>query len=249
MSKLFKTVLILSLLGNLTIAFVAYKALSYRAYINVYLDKYTNVVREFSQREVFHQANEALVSDTTVPGRLVFFGTQVTDHWDLNSYFGDYETINRGISAQRVAGFILRFRPDVIELKPEAVIVEISSYNFRPNATIDEIFDYAVSMADLARYHGITPILTTVIPPTSDYVVEEHKDYIVKDSVAVYSAMIRRYAKEQGLPLADFNAVVSNNKGFLIRDLASSQVDLNEAGYKAISQAVSTCLPHRSAAP
>ena len=69
MNKLFRTVLILSLLGNLTIAFVAYKAIMYRAHINVFLDKYTNVVNEFSQRAVFEKANVPLRSDTLVPGR------------------------------------------------------------------------------------------------------------------------------------------------------------------------------------
>ena len=242
MTAKWRTILILSLIGNLSIVYVAYKAYEYRCHINHFLDKYTQVVAEFSGRSVYEEANAALRSDAKVTGRVVFLGTQVTEVWDVKKFFPDYETVNRGVGGQRVAGFLLRFRPDVIELFPEAVVMEISSYNFRPNVTIKEISDYIVSMAELARAHDIRPVLTTVAPPRAGYVVEEHSDYEVRDSVVGYNRWLLDYASTNGFPCADFFEAVTDEDGFLREDLSSNRVDLNDKGYESISRVTADLL-------
>jgi len=238
MTPKWRFVLLVSLIGNLTIAYVGYKAWDYRSSINYWLEKYNYVVDEFSGSDYYRDADPALKSDTIVPGRVVFFGTQVMEEWPLEEYFPGYEAINRGVTGQRVAGFLLRFRPDVIELGPRYVVIEVSSYNFRSNTRPREIFDYVVSMAELARYHGIEPILTTCIPPREDYEVDEHEDYIVRDTVAMYSRWLSAFATENGFLIADWRKAVSDSNGYLRHDLARTKVDLNRDGYRAIAATV-----------
>jgi lysophospholipase L1-like esterase len=238
MNRKWKIILVISLLGNLTIVYVGYKALEYRDHINYFLDKYTQVVDEFSGREVYEKANDSLRTDDRVDNRIVFIGTQLVQNWDLDRYFTEYEAINRGIGGQLLAGFPLRFRPDVIELSPEAVIIEVSSYNFRPNNSVKQIQDYVADMAELAAAHSIVPVLTTVIPPRSDYSVYEHEDYAVKDSVILYNEWLVSLAAASGFKLADFYLTVTDDDGFLRDDLSVSRVDLNQRGYELISQVV-----------
>lgn len=238
MNRKWKTVLVISLLGNLAIFYVGYKALEYREHINYFLDKYNHVADEFSGREVYENANEALRTDFQVDNRIVFIGTQLVQNWDLGRYFPGYETINRGISGQLIAGSPLRFRPDVIELSPEAVIIEVSSYNFRPNNSVKQIRDYVADMAELAAAHSIVPVLTTVIPPRSDYFVYEHEDYEVKDSVVIFNQWLVSFAADNDFRYADFYKTVTDDDGFLREDLSVSRVDLNVHGYELISRAV-----------
>lgn len=242
MTRQWRFVLIVSLIGNLTIAYVGYKAYEYRSHINFWLDKYLYVVDEFSERDQYAEADVPLHSDTTVAGRVVFFGTQVSLNWPLEKYFPEYETINRGVDGQRAAGFLLRFRPDVIALHPEAVVIEVSSYNFRPNTTAREMFDYVASMAELARCNGIEPILTTVIPPRAEYEVYEHPKYHVADTAAMYSNWLRDYARINGFHIADWAKVVSDEHGFLRHELSVDLVDLNDSGYAAIATETQTAL-------
>ena len=242
MTRQWRFVLIISLIGNLTIAYVGYKTYEYRSHINYWLDKYLYVVDEFSERDQYVAANVTLQSDTTVAGRVVFFGTQVTLNWPLDQYFPGYETINRGVDGQRAAGFLLRFRPDVIALHPQAVVIEVSSYNFRPNTTAREMLDYVASMAELARCNGIEPILTTVIPPRAEYEVYEHPEYHVADTAAMYSGWLKDYAAAHGFPVVDWAKAVEDDKGFLRHDLSFDLVDLNDSGYAAISAATNAVL-------
>jgi len=246
MTPRWRFVLLVSLIGNLTIVYVGYKAWEYRSSINEWLDKYLYVVDEFSGRDRYEQEDESLKSDSIVPGRIVFFGSQVIEEWSLVNYFPGYEAINRGVTGQRLAGFLLRFRPDVVQLKPQYVVIEVSSYNFRPNTDARENFDYVVTLAEMARCYGIEPILTTCIPPRDDYEVDEHEDYKVKDTVAVYSDRLKEFAAEHDFLVADWRTAVADQNGYLRHDLARTKVDLNPAGYQAVAAAVILALESKT---
>jgi len=253
MTSKFRLVLLVSLIGNLTIVYVGYKAWGYRSNINYWLDKYLYVVDEFSGRSTYESANIALTSDTIIPGRVVFFGTQVITDWPLADCFPYFETINRGVTGQLAAGFLLRFRPDVVELGPQYVVIEVSSYNFRPNTRPREIFDDIITLAEIARCHGIEPILTTCIPPRDDAEIDEHEDYMIRDTVAMYSAWLTDFAQVNRYLIADWRSAVADSNGFLRNDLARTKVDLNLDGYREITvtvlQALQTPVPRLSNSP
>jgi len=230
-----KMLLVVSLLANLAIVYVGYKAWTYRSNINYWLNRYNHAVAEFSKRDVHADSNADLSNPNQDKKRVVFFGTQVTSNWPIEELFPSYETIDRGADSQWVAGYLLRFRSDVIELEPAAVVIEISSYNFRPNQSSQEIREYTMSMIDLAVANGIVPIPATIIPPTQDYSVYELPDFAVKDTVLAFSAWLTDYAQQRNLEVADFRAAVADETGFLRADYAVGQVDLNRAGYEAIS--------------
>jgi lysophospholipase L1-like esterase len=249
MTKTWRLVLLVSLIGNLTVAYVAYKAYEYRSNINYWLDKYLYVVDEFSGRSRYESVNHSFVSDTIVPGRIVFLGTQVIEEWPLAEYFPGFEVINRGVTGQRAAGYQLRVQPDVLDLRPQYVVIEVSSYNFRPNFRVREIFDYVRTMAALARCQGIEPVLTTCIPPRDDFEVEEHEEYKVRDTAALYSGWIAELAYKDGYLLADWRAAVADQNGFLRTDLARTKVDLNPDGYRVIAESVLKALKPAPSAP
>ena len=236
MGKSWKIVLVISLVGYLAAGYAAYKAIMYRTYINYWLDKYQAVVSEFSGRDVYAGENESLRSPVQVSRRVVFVGTQVTRSWDLKKYLPDFEPVNRGIVGQRVSGFVLRFVPDVIELGPQAVVVEISSYNFRPQWPVKETQDYVSQMADLARSHDIRPILATVIPPRKG--VEDLGPYAIMDSLAAFNNWLRSYCQAGKIACVDFDRLLSGADGRLREELSFDAIDPNAEGYRVMSDAV-----------
>lgn len=234
MSKRFKVVLVLSLIANLGIVYVAYKALEYRAHINEYLDKYNNVVNEFSGRGFYLSDNDELAATDPDSSRVVFIGSQLTENWDVADCFPEFEAINRGISGQRLAGFVLRFPSDVIRLQPAAVVIEFASYNFRVEHRLEEIQDYVISLATLARANDIEPILTTVIPTRVNLYPE---GYSVSDSVVKFNDWLRGYCNDKDYRLVDFYAVLSDTNGLLPLERSASAIKPNAAGYDLISEA------------
>lgn len=242
MTKTIKITLLLSLVANLAIFYVGYKALEYRSHINLFLEKYEHVSGEFSSRSEYAEMNPEFASNTIVDNRIVFFGTQVTQKFNLPKFFPEYDVHNRGVEGQRVSGYLLRYKPDVLDLMPKAVVIEISSYNFREYNSIEEIKDYTELLAELAKYNKIEPFLTTVIKPSKEFesVVDDKElgDYNVFDSVDVYNNWLRELCQLNGYVLIDCQNLIGDENGFLAEQFASNLVEPNNEGYAILAKAI-----------
>ena len=243
MKRIWKIVLIVSLLANLGVIYVARKALEYRGHINEWLDKYVSVVEEFSGRQYYQDDDERLKSDTLMPNRVVFFGTQLIKNWDLKTSFPDFDAINRGIPGQRAAGMLLRFRPDVIELHPRVVVLEVSSYNLRVPESLAEIQDYFVSMVDLARQNSIVPVALSMMPILADSAfVFENDAYKIADSIISYNTWLTGYCRDNKIALIDIFSALKDPQGFLNPEYARDAINPNPIGYGIISDSVRIAL-------
>lgn len=233
--------------------FVGYKALDYRRHVNYFLDKYTNVVTEFSGRDKYRQDNVRVAAATDSIARVVFIGDQIIENWPLERYIKKVQPLNRGITGQRLEGFLLRFRSDVIDLKPRAVVIQFSSYNFRPQNAVKDIKDDIVSLADLARFNKIEPILTTVIP------VRRHENkfesesfpqsYAVADTLKAFNNWLADYCRVNDVKLLDFNGALKDDKGFLPESLSFDNTHLNAAGFDRLAEAANKVLAELLAPP
>ena len=105
-----------------------------------------------------------------MPGRprVVFLGDSITDGWRLNEYFGDRDFVNRGISGQITGEMLGRMKADVIDLKPEAMIVLAGTNDIARGVPVAAIENNLAMIADLAEFHKIKPLFASVLP-VSDY--------------------------------------------------------------------------------
>src|SRR5579871_1901444 len=128
-------------------------------------------LQDWNQLGRYHQANEDLKKQPAEPKRVVFMGDSITDFWRLDQYFPGKPYINRGISGQTTPQMLVRMYPDVIDLKPAALVVLAGindvSHNTGPS-TADMIEQNLMAMTELAQHHQIKVILCSLLP-VSDY--------------------------------------------------------------------------------
>src|SRR4029078_13457988 len=75
--------------------------------------------------------------------------------------------IGRGISGQTTPQMLVRFRQDVIALKPAVVVILGGTNDIAGNtgpSTLEMIEDNLMSMTELARANGIRVVLSSVLP-------------------------------------------------------------------------------------
>ena len=90
-------------------------------------------------------------------------------------------------------------------------------------------------MADVARVHGIEPIIGTVISPGRE---ASSTEPAIMDSLGIFNGWIRANAEAGRWRCADFNAVLADDAGYLREELSADLIEPNEAGYEAMAQAV-----------
>lgn len=127
-------------------------------------------IQDFAGRGAYAKENAALPAAPA--NRVVFLGDSITEFWGKESAFFPGEPyLNRGIAGQTTAQMLIRFRQDVIDLEPAAVIIQgglADIAGFTGPSSLEEIEDNLRSMAELASFHHISPILVGV-PPAADY--------------------------------------------------------------------------------
>ena len=126
---------------------------------------------DFGGLEHFKDADAKLPAPAPGEDRVVFMGDSITEIWKLDGSFPGKPYINRGISGQTTPQMLLRFRQDVIDLKPKVVIILGGTNDIAGNTgpmTLEQTEGNLASMAELARANGIRVVLCSILP-ASDY--------------------------------------------------------------------------------
>ena len=124
-------------------------------------------LQDWNQLSRYYEANRELMERPVDAGRVVFMGDSITDGWRLDDSFPGKPYVNRGISGQTTAQMLVRFYPDVLALKPAAVVVLAGTNDIARNngpQTLEMIQQNIMAMTELAQGHGVKVVLWRSCP-------------------------------------------------------------------------------------
>ena len=183
-----------------------------------------------------YQSDNAKILDEKTPVKVVFMGNSITQGWaDMRpEFFKDHGFIGRGIGGQTTPQMLLRLRQDVLDLKPEAVVILAGINDIAQNTgpiTLKETLGNIQSMAELALAHGINPIICSVLPANS---FPWRPEIIPTQHVIDLNSQLQRWALEKNLVYVDFYTPMVDEKHGLKSDLGYDPVHPNVAGYQVM---------------
>lgn len=189
---------------------------------------------DWPQLARYRADNAALAAPAKGEPRVVFYGDSITDAWGRakgTTFFPGRPYINRGIAGQTTAQMVVRFRQDVIDLHPAAVVILAGTNDIAGNtglATPRMIEDNLRSMTELAQANHIRVILASVLP-TSDY--PWHPGLQPAGKVRALNTWLRGYAARVGATYLDYYQALVNDRGGMDKRLARDGVHPTPAGY------------------
>lgn len=169
--------------------------------------------------------------------RIVFMGDSITEFWSTINpdFFVAKPYINRGISGQTSPQMLIRFKSDVISLKPNLVVILAGTNDIAGNtgtSTLEMITNNIFSMAELAKTHGILVILCSVLP-VYDY--PWRTGLQPAEKIVTLNKSIKKYAEQNNCLYLDYySAMVNENKG-MNSAYADDGVHPNILGYEVMA--------------
>lgn len=181
--------------------------------------------------------NAALGAPAAGTSRVVFMGNSITEGWAprFATMFPGKPYVGRGISGQTTPQMLVRFRQDVIALKPAVVVILAGTNDIAGNtgpSTLEMIEDNLASMTEVAQANGIKVVLSSVLP-VFDYPWKPGLQPAPK--IVALNAWIKRYAASRGAIYLDYHSAMADERQGMRAGLADDGVHPNEAGYRIMA--------------
>ena len=194
----------------------------------------------------YRDANSKTAPPAKDEKSVVFMGDSITDSWDDPKYGGFFPGkpyIDRGISGQTTPQMLIRFRPDVIALRPKAVVILAGTNDIAGNTgpmTLEAIEDNLTSMVELAHARGIHVVLASLLP-ISDYEKNKDGQPIIRTKqrppaqIKALNEWMKNYAATNDAIYLDYYSAMIDDKGFLKEELSEDGLHPNQKGYDVMA--------------
>ncbi|HET9743317.1 MAG TPA: SGNH/GDSL hydrolase family protein [Terriglobales bacterium] len=198
------------------------------------LQRDQKILRDWANLARYRDDDAKLPLPAANENRVVFMGDSITDGWGRGrgQFFPGKAYINRGISGQTTPQMLVRFRQDVLNLKPKVVVTLAGTNDIAGNTgpeMLEEIEGYLTSMSQLAKTNGIRVVLAS-LTPVCDYIMPQtvHRP---PEKIIALNQWIKSYAAKNHFVYLDYYSSMVDDKGMLKKELTYDGLHPNDAGY------------------
>jgi len=190
-----------------------------------------------------YEQNNSELKKINEPDRVVFMGNSITEGWSFldKDFFINNPFVNRGIGGQTTPQMLIRFKPDVVNLNPKAVVILAGINDIAENTgpvTIENIAENIISMAEIAKANEIKVFICSTLPAI-DFPWSPGMEPGPK--VIKLNSILKNYCDSNNIPYVDYFSAMSDEKGGLKVPEYTTADDLvhpNLAGYKVMEKII-----------
>ena len=202
---------------------------------------------DWANLNYYKEENLKLVREGTKES-IIFMGDSITEEWGriMPEFFSNKQYINRGIGGQTTPQMLIRFRQDVIDLNPEAVVILAGTNDIAGNtgpSSVKMIIDNLMSMAEIASKQNIQVFMSSILPvfryPWNKSIIEPFK------KIAEINNFMKDFSNREKLVYVDYHYHMVDSRPGLKLELTTDEVHLNQAGYIVMSEIINRVIRDR----
>lgn len=193
--------------------------------------------QEFVNYSKYASDNKKLIN-TKKEINTVFMGNSITEGWYKHNpdFFDSNNFVNRGIGGEVSSQMLLRFREDVIKLKPNRVVILAGTNDIAENQgpiSLDKVLGNIISMTELAQSNNIEVVLASVLPADR---FEWRKELEPADKITTLNNRIQKYAEEKDILFINYHPKMANGKNGMKTEYSGDGVHPNKKGYNVMEK-------------
>jgi len=195
---------------------------------------------DWNDLHIYRDKNKQVKPPAPDEERVIFLGDSITENWgkSLAKYFPGKPYINRGYTSETSQQMLIRFRPDVINLKPKAVVILAGCNDVAGNTgrqELDQIEGNILSMLDLAAYNNIKVVLLSTLPADRYFWQPSIKDSAEK--IVALNALLKEDVKDRkGIIYVDCHTPMKDDKNAMKKEYSFDGVHPTAAGFQVMSK-------------
>src|SRR5262245_40645095 len=168
-NRIIKSILGLMILGCLAAAQAPRDCASTVTALEQRLEAQRHLLSDWAGLIRYGSENTELPRPAPGEDRVVFLGDEITENWGRGNakFFPGKPYLNRGIKGQTTPQMLVRFRQDVIALRPKAVVILAGTNDLASVTgpiTQAMMAENVMSIVELAKANGIRVVLASLTP-------------------------------------------------------------------------------------
>ena len=169
---------------------------------------------------------------------VVFLGDSLTDGCDLNKYYPEYSSVNRGISGDTTDGLLNRLKVSAYDVEPTGVVLLIGVNDISRGVKPNDLSD---------NYEKIITGLKENLPDTiivwCSMTALGGKSAKYNDTVIICNQKIKLLAEKHGCTYVDlFTPLCDVETREIKEEYTTDGTHLTDAGYQVVSQEINNAL-------
>jgi lysophospholipase L1-like esterase len=196
-------------------------------------------MRDWPNLSRYRDANRTLGAPKAGESRVVFMGDSITDAWPrrVDAFFAGKPYVGRGISGQTTPQMLIRFRPDIVDLKARVVVILAGTNDIAENTgpmTNEEIQGNIMSMAEIAKANGVRVVLSSILPVSAYHTPPNGVPQTIQRPMARIRAIndwMKKYAADEKHVYLDYFSAMVDATGHLRTELSGDDLHPNNDGY------------------
>lgn len=199
-----------------------------------------NETNDWPNLRRYRSQNEKAGLPSAKESRVVFMGNSITDGW-INArpdFFSQNDYLDRGISGQTTPQMLIRFRQDVIDLKPKVVVILAGINDIAENtgpSSVEMIENNLMSMAQLAKANGIKVVMCSILPA---YAFPWRPGINPVEKIIAVNKWMKNYAAKNQFVYVDYYDAMADERKGLPANLSKDGVHPTAEGYKIMESLV-----------
>jgi len=202
------------------------------------LNGYERLLSDWAGLTRYGSADSELGPPKPGETRVVFLGDEITEQWEAGparTFFPGTAYLNRGIAGQATGQMLVRFRQDVVALRPRVVVIAGGSNDVAGAAgpaSKATVMDNIMSMTEIAKANGILVILASVTPVCDCGT----RQTLLRSParIADLNDELKGYARTSGAVYLDYYSALADGRNFK-RGLTKDGLLPNAAGYAVMA--------------
>jgi lysophospholipase L1-like esterase len=195
-----------------------------------------SVAQDWANLAKYESENALIPSKKAGEKRIILMGDSITEFWLKihPEFFEGKPYLDRGISGQTTPQMLIRFRPDVINLDPDVVVILAGVNDIAGNTgptTNEKILGNIISMVELAKANSIKVILCSVLP-AADFNWRPNDK--AAETIVELNQLIKSYASNQHIMYVDYHSATADEKKGLPKVYSEDGVHPNLKGYQTM---------------
>ena len=203
-------------------------------------------LKDWAHLKKYEKENEQL-KKINEPNRVVFMGNSITEGWSNfdKNFFINNPFVNRGIGGQTSPQMLVRFKPDVVNLNPKAVVIMAGTNDIAGNTgpiLLEKTADNIISMAEIAKANNIKVYICSTLPAI-DFLWSPGLEPAPK--VIKLNTILKDYCTKNNITYVDYySSMVDDEGGLKVPEYtaANDLVHPNLAGYKVMEKIILSAL-------